>query len=98
MIKNLKITSSVIEREKLDSQLNDLKETIIFVKNVYKFFERNSKLNKKALIIPHGRKGLKIHKGNNDMHEKEIGVIFVAAFYVRKMEPEEELQHQKVLL
>ena len=29
------------------------------------------------------------------MHDKKIGVIFVAAFYVRKMEPEEELQHQK---
>ena len=29
------------------------------------------------------------------MQEKEIGVIFVASLYVRKMELEEELQHQK---
>ena len=47
----------------------------------------------------HGRKQLKIHKSNNYMHEKEIGAIFVAAFYVRKMETEEEhYSIKKVLL
>ena len=69
-----------MKREKHDPQLHDF-EMIISVENVLEILRRKFKAEKRLLLF------------NNDMHEKEIGVIFVAGFYVRKMGPEEELQH-----
>ena len=103
--RNYILISGIIDREFKDYVISyekgKMRSTALRLRDDYlcrkcsEILRKKFKVEQKGSYYSPRKKTAKIHKSNHDMHEKEIGVIFVAAFYVRKMDPEEELQHQK---